>query len=120
MFAHVDFRKSEETNFNEFMKTPYGRTIRPGEGVMFISMTEKMYCFVEPPEEFDSVNWKGKKVKIKVIASQRLRIHGAKWSPEMLSKYAERAGYRIIGIKRFEWYMKEHVLEAAQEVKRAA
>jgi hypothetical protein len=29
----------------------------------------------------------------------------------MLSVYAERAGYRITGIKRFEWYFKERILE---------
>lgn len=111
LFAHVSFHKSEETNFNEFLKTKYGSTIRKGEGVMFISKRDDQYVFVEPSEDFEEVNAKGKKVRVKVLASQRFRIHGAKWNPAMLSKYAERAGLRILGIKRFEWYIKEHVLE---------
>jgi hypothetical protein len=119
-FAHVDFRKSEETNFFEFARTPYGKTLKKGEGVMFISMGNDQYVFVEPPEEFDAINGKGKKVRAKVVASRRFRIHGTKWSPEMLSKYAEQAGYRIVGIKKFESYLKDRVLEAIKEVKRAA
>jgi hypothetical protein len=112
-FAHVSFHKSEETNFNEFIRTKYGASIgmRKGEGVMFISKGGDQYVIVEPPEDIDTVLASGKKVHFKVIASQRFRIRGAKWSPEMLSVYGERAGYRIVGIKRFEWYLKERVLE---------
>jgi hypothetical protein len=119
-FAHVDFRKSEETNFYEFAKTPYGKTLQKGEGVMFISMGNDQYVFVEPPLEFDAVNSRGKKVKAKIIASRRIRIHGTKFSPEMLQKYADEAGYRIVGIKKFEAYLKDRVLAAIKEVKRAA
>ena len=117
-FQHVDFRKSEETHFAEFIKTPYGSTIKKGEGVMFISLNGSLYQVVEPPEEWDARNAKGKRIHIAVIASQRFRIKGTKWTPEMLSTYGERAGYRITGIKRFEWYLKERILEAAKEVKR--
>lgn len=112
-FAHVSFHKSEETNFNEFIRTKYGSTIKNGEGVMFISKGGDQYVFVEPPENIEHIMLSGKKVKVKVIASQRLRIRGSKWSPEMLSVYAEKAGIRIVGIKRFEWFLKEGVLEAA-------
>lgn len=119
-FSHVDFRKSENTHFAEFIKTPYGSTIKKGEGVLFISMSGNLYQFVEPPEEFDWRNPKGKKLHIKVIASQRYRIEGTKWSPEMLSIWGAKAGYRIVGIKRFEWYLKERILDAAKEVKKAA
>lgn len=113
LFAHVSFHKSEETNFNEFIRTKYGSTIRKGEAVLFISKGGDQYVFVEPAEEFDHVMVSGKKVKVKVLASQRYRIRGSKWSPEMLSVYAEKAGLRIVGIKRFEWFLKEGVLEAA-------
>jgi hypothetical protein len=112
-FAHVSFHKSEETNFNEFLRTKYGATIRKGESVMFISKSENQYVFVEPAEEFEDTNGSGKKVRVRVLASQRFRIRGSKWSPLMLAKYAELAGIRIIGIKRFEWYIKEHILELA-------
>ena len=115
-FAHVDFRKSEKTNFDEFLKTKYGATIKKGEGVLFISKSDDQYVFVEPAEEFDTVNNKGKKVHIRVLASQRFRIRGSKWSPLMLATYAEKAGLRITGIKRFEWYFKEHL----QELQKAA
>jgi len=110
-FAHVDFRKSEKTNFEEFLKTQYGSTIRKGEGVLFISMSDDQYVFVEPADEFDAVNGKGVKVRVQVLSSRRFRIKGSKWSPLMLSIYAEKAGLRISGIKRFEWYFKEHLLE---------
>jgi len=117
-FAHVNFNKSEKTHFAEFIKTKYGSTIQKGEGVLFISLGETMYQFVEPPEEWDSRNGNNKKVRVKVIASQRFRIEGTKWSVQTLQYWAERAGYRIIGIKRFEWYLKERILEAAKEVKK--
>jgi hypothetical protein len=110
-FIHADFRKSEETLFNEFLKTDYGASIKNGEHVMFISMSDNLYQFVEAPDEFDTINRRGQKVRVKVLASQRFRIRGGKWDPLMLSVYAERAGYRITGIKRFEWYLKERVLE---------
>jgi hypothetical protein len=113
-FTHVDFRKSEETLFNEFLKTDYGTTLKKGEHVMFISKSNNLYQFCEMPEEWDSRNAKGKKVKVKVLASRRFRIRGSKWSPEMLSVYAAKAGYRITGIKRFEWYFKEYK-EAAKK-----
>lgn len=110
-FAHVSFHKSEETNFNEFIRTKYGATIKKGEGVMFISKSENQYVFVEPAEEFDETTVTGKKIRVKVLASQRFRIRGAKWNPAMLSKYGELAGIRITGIKRFEWYLKERILD---------
>lgn len=110
-FIHADFRKSEETLFNEFAKTEYGASIKKGEHVMFISMRGDLYQFVETPDEFNTVNKRGDKVRVKVLASQRFRIRGGKWDPLMLSVYAERAGYRITGIKRFEWYLKERIVE---------
>lgn len=114
-FAHVSFHKSEETNFNDFIKTKYGATLRKGECVLFISKSENQYVFVEPAEEFEATSAAGKKLKVKVLPSQRYRIRGSKWSPEMLGFYAEKAGLRITGIKRFEWYLKER-----QEQKKAA
>lgn len=114
-FAHVDFRKSELTNFDAFAKTKYGSTMKKGEGVLFVSKSEDQYVFVEPAEEFIGVNGKGKKVRVRVLSSQRFRIRGSKWSPLMLSTYAEKAGIRIDGIKRFEYYFKEHLLDIAKE-----
>lgn len=110
-FVHADFRKSEETLFNEFLKTEYGSSIKKGEHVMFISMSDNLYQFVEAPDEFDTINRRGHKIHVKVMASQRFRIRGGKWDPLMLSVYAERAGYVITGIKRFESYFKERIAE---------
>jgi hypothetical protein len=107
-FVHVDFRKNEETLFNEFLKTDYGSTLKKGEHVLFINKGDDIYQFCEMPEEWDAKNKRGKKIRVKVLASRRFRIRGSKFSPEMLSVYAARAGYRITGIKRFEWYYKEY------------
>lgn len=109
-FLHVDFRKSEWTNFQEFIKTDLGGTLRRGEGVMFISLRGDQFVFVEPADEFDVRTTKGT-TKVQVLASQRFRIRGSKWDPLMLANYAERAGIRIQGIKRFEWYYRDYIAE---------
>lgn len=111
-FTHVDFRKNEETLFQEFLKTEYGTSIKKGEHVLFINKGDTIYQFCEMPEEWDAKNRRGKKIRVKVLASRRFRIRGSKFSPEMLSVYAARAGYRITGIKRFEWYFKEYQADA--------
>lgn len=119
-FAHVSFHKSEETNFNDFIRTKYGSTIRKGETVLFISKGGDQYVFVEPAEEFEATMVNGKKVKVKVLASQRYRIRGSKWSAEMLGYYAEKAGIRITGIKRFEWFLKGGVDDSKESADRKA
>ena len=110
-FAYVDFRKSEKTNFEEFINSDPSAKLRKGETVLFINQANDQYVFVEAADEFHEFDAKGSRVNVKVLASQRFRISGTKWDPMMLSKYAERAGISIVGIKRFEWYMKQHLLE---------
>lgn len=108
-FVHGDFRKSEESNFNELIESGGEPPLKKGEGIVFISKNNKQLVFVEPAEEFDFSPREGKTKKVKVLASQRFRISGAKWTPEMLAEYADMANIKIVGIKRFDWYFKEYI-----------
>lgn len=112
LVAHADFRKSEETNFLELEKSGELPSLRKGEGILLISKKQDQIVFVEKIDEFTTTNSKGKVIQARVVASQRFRIRGATWNPLMLQNYAERAGFKIPGIKRFEWHMKEYLSAA--------
>jgi len=109
LIAHADFRKSEETNFLELEKEGKLPNLRKGEGVLLISKSGNQLVFVEKIDEFETTTLGGRVVRARVCASQRFRIHGTSWNPLMLQNYAERAGFKIPGIKRFESYMKGYV-----------
>ena len=113
LVAHVDFRKSEETNFLELQKAGKLPPLRKGDGVLLISKSNNQLVFVEKIDEFNTETTGGRIVKARVCASQRFRIRGTTWNPLMLQNYAERAGFKIPGIKRFEWYMRDYLAEAA-------
>ena len=110
LIVHADFRKSEKTNFLELQKSGKLPRLRKGEGVLFISKSNDQLVFVENIDEFDVETDHGMR-HAKVVASQRFRISGTTWNPLMLQNYAERAGFKIPGIKRFEWYMKDYISE---------
>lgn len=112
LIAHADFRKSEETNFLELEKSGKMPKLKKGEGVLFISMKQNQIVFVEKIDEFEMETSRGRVVTARVCASQRFRIHGTTWNPLMLQNYAERAGFKIPGIKRFEWYMRDYLKDA--------
>lgn len=107
IYDDVDFRKSEETNFNALKKARKLPVLRKGEGVLFISKKKNQIVFVTPEVEFDSTNGVGYDVTVTVLASKRFRIRGSTWSPLMLANYAEAVGLTLQGIKRFEWHYQE-------------
>lgn len=111
LIVHADFRKSEETNFLELQKAGKLPRLRKGDGVLLISKSDDQLVFVEKIDEFEAEAADGRVVKARVVASQRFRIRGTKWNPLMLQNYAERAGFKIPGIKRFEWYMRDYIAE---------
>jgi hypothetical protein len=109
LIVEADFRKSEETNFLELKKSGKLPKLRKGEGVLFISKSKNQLVFVEQIEQMEvdaSYGGRVRLVKAHICSSQRFRIRGAKWNPLMLQNYAEHAGFKIPGIKRFESYMK--------------
>ena len=108
LIAHVDFRKSPETNWDELKKARKIPPLKKGEGILLISKTGNLMQFVTPVIEFDTVNTANREVSVAIQSSQRFKIRGGTWSPLMLANYAEEAGYTIVGIKRFEWYFKEY------------
>ena len=108
LIAHVDFRKAPETNWNELKKDKKIPPLKKGEGILLISKTGNLMQFVTPTVEFDTVNTADREVRVTIQASERFKIRGGTWSPLMLANYAEQVGYRIVGIKRFEWYFKEY------------
>ena len=108
LIAHADFRKSEETNFLELERANKLPDLKRGDGVLLVSMSGNQLVFVEKIDEFETSTLSGKIVRARVCASQRFRIRGTSWNPLMLQNYAERAGFKIPGIKRFESYMREY------------
>ena len=108
LIAHADFRKSEETNFLELEKAGKLPKLRKGEGILLISKSENQIVFVEKIDEFEVETSSGRTVKARVCASQRFRIRGTSWDGLMLQNYAERAGFNIPGIKRFEAHVRDH------------
>jgi len=113
LIVHADFRKSEETNFLELQRAGKLPKLKRGDGVLLISKKEDQLVFVEKIDEFKVDTAQGKRVTARVVASQRFRIRGTKWNPLMLQNYAERAGFKIPGIKRFEWYFRDYLAEKA-------
>ena len=112
LIVEADFRKSEETNFLELKKTGKLPKLRKGEGVLFISKSKNQLVFVEQIEEMEVDTSYGKRVKARICSSQRFRIRGTKWNPLMLQNYAEHAGFKIPGIRRFETYYRGYAEEA--------
>ncbi len=108
LIAHVSFRKSPETNWADLRKARKIPSLRKGEGILLISKGGNLMQFVTPETEFDTVNTADREVHVTIQASERFKIRGGTWSPLMLANYAEQAGYRVVGIKRFEWYFKEY------------
>lgn len=108
LIAHVSFRKSPETNWTELKKAKKIPSLRKGEGILLISKGGNLMQFVTPVVEFDTLNTADREVHVEIQASERFKIRGGTWSPLMLANYAEMVGYRIQGIKRFEWYFKEY------------
>jgi len=113
LISEADFRKSEETNFLELQKAGKLPKLKKGEGILLISKGRNQIVFVEKIDEFEVETSSGRIVKARVVPSQRFRIRGTTWDGKMLQNYAERAGFKIPGIKRFEWYMKEQAAAAA-------
>lgn len=107
LIAHADFRKSEETNFLLLDKAGKIPPLRKGEGILLISRQENQIVFVEKIDEFEVETSYGRVVRARVVASQRFRLRGTKWDGLMLQNYAERAGFKIPGIRRFETYLRQ-------------
>jgi len=112
LIHEADFRKSEETNFLELEKAGKVPKLKKGEGILLISKSKNQIVFVEKAEEFDFEKSNGRVVHARIVPSQRYRLHGTTWDNLMLANYAERAGFRVVGIKRFEWYLRKQIKAA--------
>jgi hypothetical protein len=102
----VDFRKSEQTNYQEWAKRNrvMNKRLDADDALCFINHGENQLVFVHGFEELES-NYP--KRKIHVLASRRLRISGGKWNPLRLTNYAEMVGLKLVGLKDFADFYKE-------------
>lgn len=106
-----DFRKSEETLFNEVMQKHKGLKLGPEDCVLLMSGNGKILKFVYGFTEQEVFSEKKEDFtgrKTKILESTVYRISGAGgWNPTMLANYAEQAGVPLHGLKRFQDYYKE-------------
>lgn len=106
--AHADFRKSERTNYLELKKARKLPKLGKNDVVLLVSMTENQCVFVYGFDTFDTEGTDGKERHVEICRSERFRIKGTTWNPLMIRNYAEWAGLKIDGLKRFEDYYKEY------------
>lgn len=98
----ANFRCSELTMYTEWSK---GKdTLGANELLLFVSKRGDQLVFVSRFLEVRTGN-EGSPTK-KVLASRRLRVPGGRWNPLMLVNYAEEAGVKIEGLRRFEDFYK--------------
>lgn len=111
--ATVDFRKNETTNFEEHAKK--GRwKLKANEVVCFVSRLKTQVVFVHTPQGMGETSQGNERI---VVRSQRLRISYGTWDPMMLANYANMAGIRLEGIRRFEEHYKSVLREQEKKTK---
>lgn len=113
--ATVDFCKGEHTHYGELIKSyPNLQHLGSKDVILLRSRVGNQLIFVLG---FDYVNGASGGQPALMIESRRLRLtNGQSWNPLMLTDYAQRAGVRIEGIKKFELHIKEAVRQAGKDV----
>lgn len=111
----VSFVKSEETNFDEVMRSKEHRalikSLKGNDCVCFWSQAKNQMVFVKG---YTKMETKGKKPWF-VLYSQRVRVKRGpglsnEIEPKMLANYAREAGIELIGLKLFQEFY-ENLLE---------
>lgn len=98
----VDFRKSELTNYREYIKRTGIEVEKRGEAILFVSARLSQLVWILNYAKIDCA-----KSEQFLIDSRRWRIEGGEWNPLMLQNYANAVNLHIVGIKRFEDIMSE-------------
>lgn len=110
---HVDFRKSEKTNFLMLQKAGSLPNLGKNDVILLVSKSENQAVFVYNIDNFNvRVSRRGKEKTINICRSERFRIEGCRWDPRMISFYADKVGIKIDGLKRYEWYLKDRLKAA--------
>jgi hypothetical protein len=112
---HVDFRKSELTNYQAMQKLVSSKKVhalRAGEVACFVSGRGDQIIFVYP---MDSVSEEDGTER-RVLRSEKLRLAaGGSWNPMMLGNYAMEAGIELEGIRLFESHYKDVLVQRREE-----
>lgn len=95
---HADFRKSEATLFDDFIRrNKYLGSLKSDEVILFISYTENQLIWILNV----TVTSSGRRI----FDSRRWRIEGSgTWNPLMVANYASEVGLALAGLKRYEEY----------------
>jgi hypothetical protein len=95
----VDFRKSEATNYQTYMKNPkFPGEPENGETILFVSKSGNQLVWLLNLG-FELVGKVGQECQ--VTDSRKWRLHGGTWNPHMLSEYARMVNIELMGIKTF-------------------
>lgn len=101
MIQVVDFRKSEQTNFDLIPKKERA-AFRGTDVVCFVSGGGDQVVFVSPPGELTN----GEK-PVGFTASNRVRLQGRhRFNAELLADYGAQAGKELVGLPRFSEVLK--------------
>ena len=109
LVEQADFRRSEMTNFDA-LSAKFRRAMKPGDVVCFISGVGNQMVFVYLPLRLQDLG-----ETREVVSSRRLRLRKGRWNPLMLVNYAEMAGIKIRGLKRYEEYFSEGKRDASSK-----
>lgn len=104
MVATVDFRHGVPFHYDELRKKKLMRDISEDECVLLISQTGRQLAFVFAECEIRSRSGE----PVKAISHHRVQLaKHTPWNPTMLTEYAERAGIELLGVKRFEDFVRD-------------
>lgn len=95
-----DFRKSERTNAEEFLKR-HPIQLQPDDAILFINSDGSQLLFILGLTEITAESG----MKFRVVDSRRWRLLGSSWSAEMLQDYAHSVGLHLRGIRSFREIM---------------
>lgn len=113
--ATVDFRHGVPFHYDELRKKKLMREISEDECVLLISQTGRQLAFVFAETEIRSRSGD----PVKAISHHRVQLaKHTPWNPTMLSEYADRAGIELLGVKRFEDFVRDkHKVDEKEKAK---
>jgi hypothetical protein len=101
LVQEVDFRKSEQMNFEEVMKKEQ-LVLGPNDVVAFYSRRGNQVAFIWRPTAINFADYGKRPGTATVVRSLRLRLSNRTWDPMMLQNYANDVGLVLEGLRRFE------------------
>lgn len=108
----ADFRKSEKTLFDNFVKSKeFPGHLKGNEAFLFISGLQNQLLWILNVEEVDKLMTRNGNYtqygETRIFDSRRMRLESGRWNPMMLGNYAAQAGIKLERVKMFQDQFKE-------------